>query len=261
MLTAEHMNVSDLALGRALREALHVYIGACATPTVLVELRNRAAEIDAGATSAQVPVAYAAPADVRRYLREQDGPPLQLGPKDESRSMAFYAAPVVPASHEAALIDKRSTGLYEKFRVERTDGSSAPGAKHCGCDYFVLDLTHDAHAMPALRAYADSCATSYPALAADLRAKLPMLKAFACSDSDLYAAESAEQAAVLYEDMSGKPPNAEDGYPYELTDAELDARQPAFDENKNRIEGQTTSVREMLAEHGNEPGWLAGSDW
>lgn len=46
--------------------------------------------------------------------------------------------------------DERTTGLYRKFIVTRTDGKSAPGQKHDGCDYFVLDLTHDPHAAPAL---------------------------------------------------------------------------------------------------------------
>jgi hypothetical protein len=63
-------------------------------------------------------------------------------------------------------------GLYGKFTVERTDGRSAPGAKHHGCDYFVLDLTHDPYARDAIRAYAKACATEYPALAHDLERKL-----------------------------------------------------------------------------------------
>ena len=41
-------------------------------------------------------------------------------------------------------------GLYRKFRIERVDGSDAPGGKHDGCQYFVLDLDHDPHALPAL---------------------------------------------------------------------------------------------------------------
>jgi hypothetical protein len=41
-------------------------------------------------------------------------------------------------------------GLYDKFNVSRTDGKSAPGEKHAGCRHFVLDLTHDPHARPAL---------------------------------------------------------------------------------------------------------------
>lgn len=67
----------------------------------------------------------------------------------------------------------KTRGLYEKYTVTRNDGSSEPGGKHHGCEYFVLDLTHDPHASAALRAYADSCAADYPLLAADLRSKLP----------------------------------------------------------------------------------------
>jgi hypothetical protein len=63
-------------------------------------------------------------------------------------------------------------GLYGKYRVERTDGKSAPGEKHYGCQYFVLDLDHDPHARAALAAYRDSCKAEYPRLAADLHALL-----------------------------------------------------------------------------------------
>lgn len=69
-------------------------------------------------------------------------------------------------------MSQRDRGLYEKFYVERTDGGHKPGEKHEGCNYFVLDLTHDPHAIPALRAYAESCAAEYPLLAADLGAML-----------------------------------------------------------------------------------------
>jgi hypothetical protein len=64
--------------------------------------------------------------------------------------------------------DKRQQGLIGKFKVTRVDGTDAPGAKHDGCRYFVLDVTHDPHAIPALKAYASSCRSEYPALAADL---------------------------------------------------------------------------------------------
>lgn len=64
---------------------------------------------------------------------------------------------------------KRERGLFRKYDVERTDGSSAPGEKHHACEYFVLDLSHDPFAPAALRAYAEACAQEYPALAADLR--------------------------------------------------------------------------------------------
>lgn len=62
----------------------------------------------------------------------------------------------------------QSKGLYQKFIVERADGSSAPGCRHEHCTYFVLDLDHDKFALPALRAYADACADEYGVLAADL---------------------------------------------------------------------------------------------
>lgn len=64
-----------------------------------------------------------------------------------------------------------TAGLYEKFKVERTDGQSEPGEKHHGCEYFVLDLDHDPHAIPALKAYAESCLDDYPQLAHDLKMK------------------------------------------------------------------------------------------
>ena len=69
-------------------------------------------------------------------------------------------------------MNKRNKGLYQKFQIiQRTDGQSEPGKKHFGCDYFVLDLTHDPHAREAVLAYANSCASDYPMLARDLRAK------------------------------------------------------------------------------------------
>jgi len=68
--------------------------------------------------------------------------------------------------------DKRLRGLYHKFNISRTDGSSVPGAKHADCDYFVLDITHDPFAIPALKAYADACQENYPALALDLYTKV-----------------------------------------------------------------------------------------
>jgi hypothetical protein len=67
---------------------------------------------------------------------------------------------------------KREVGLYNKFFVERTDGTGAPGGKHHGCEYFVLDLTHDKFAKAALAAYANACRSEYPLLAADLRKKV-----------------------------------------------------------------------------------------
>jgi len=62
----------------------------------------------------------------------------------------------------------KTRGLYGKFTVIRKDGSSLFGCKHHNCDYFVLDLSHDEHAISALKAYADSCRNEYPLLANDL---------------------------------------------------------------------------------------------
>ena len=72
----------------------------------------------------------------------------------------------------------KSKGLYNKYRVERTDGKSQPGEKHFGCEYFVLDLTHDPFALPALMAYSEACNAEYPKLAIDL-----MKKVYACLES------------------------------------------------------------------------------
>jgi hypothetical protein len=63
-------------------------------------------------------------------------------------------------------------GFYHKFIVRRVDETDGPGRKHEGCEYFVLDLTHDKHAPAALRTYAESCQDEYPMLAADLREKV-----------------------------------------------------------------------------------------
>lgn len=63
---------------------------------------------------------------------------------------------------------EKETGIYSKFNVSRTDGSSAPGGKHHDCPYFVIDLKHDKFAISALRSYADACYNEYPELAEDI---------------------------------------------------------------------------------------------
>jgi len=70
-----------------------------------------------------------------------------------------------------------NVGLINKFKVERADGTSAPSQKHDGCDYFVLDLTHDEFALTALIAYKLACCKKYPKLAADLAQKIRVMKA------------------------------------------------------------------------------------
>lgn len=59
-------------------------------------------------------------------------------------------------------------GLFRKFIVRRTDGSDGPGGKHEGCEYFVLDVTHDRHAKAALAAYAAAVRSTNAVLADDL---------------------------------------------------------------------------------------------
>jgi len=64
--------------------------------------------------------------------------------------------------------DKSDKGIMRKFKVERLTPSSR-GINHDHCHYFVLDIDHDPHARTAASAYAESCETEYPNLAADLR--------------------------------------------------------------------------------------------
>ena len=86
------------------------------------------------------------------------------GPDNHLEKMTMNQLP----EHDASK-SKNDQGLYRKFEVNRTDGSDAPGGKHHGCEYFVLDITHDKFAAPALLAYADACESEYPELATDLR--------------------------------------------------------------------------------------------
>jgi hypothetical protein len=65
--------------------------------------------------------------------------------------------------------DDRHKGLYQKYEVRRTDGSSEPGGKHEGCQYFVLDMDHDPYAVDALEAYMKACYPTYRRLAEHLR--------------------------------------------------------------------------------------------
>lgn len=66
-------------------------------------------------------------------------------------------------------LSDKEQGLYDKYIVLRTDGSSGKGDKHENCNYFVLDLNHDKHAIAALDAYAESARLEYPQLSEDIR--------------------------------------------------------------------------------------------
>ena len=64
--------------------------------------------------------------------------------------------------NKETVVDNR--GLFQKYKVERLDKSE----NHPDCQYFVLDMTHDKHAVWALAAYAGACRDTHPNLAKDL---------------------------------------------------------------------------------------------
>ena len=73
-------------------------------------------------------------------------------------------------------MSQRNKGLFNKYRVYRTEENDVKShSKHIDCDYFVLDLTHDVHAIPALKAYAESARKDgYEQLADDIETKIEL---------------------------------------------------------------------------------------
>jgi hypothetical protein len=59
--------------------------------------------------------------------------------------------------------------LINKYSVFRNDAQDKPGLKHADCELFVLDVTHDPYAVPALARYIEVCSETHPVLALDLR--------------------------------------------------------------------------------------------
>lgn len=94
-------------------------------------------------------------------------------------------------------------GLFRKFDVRRTDGSDAPGGKHHGCRYFVLDMDHDPYARVALSAYADVCALTHPKLARDIREKWG-IRAYLAASGEV--AHQPAQVAVKPLEWRSEPP-------------------------------------------------------
>jgi hypothetical protein len=92
-------------------------------------------------------------------MREADLLPFLRG-LQASREPCPDCAPS-PALGEGS---NKHRGMYEKYTVTRNDGSE----RHVGCEYFVLDMTHDKHAKAAILAYANSCKSEYPQLSYDL---------------------------------------------------------------------------------------------
>lgn len=90
--------------------------------------------------------------------------------EDAARAIAdlYKKTQVATVDPSPEPVDETHLGLHAKYRVERLDGRSAPGEKHHGCYYFVLDVDHDPYAVPALQAYVDACGIDYPKLALDL---------------------------------------------------------------------------------------------
>lgn len=93
------------------------------------------------------------------------------------------AAPVTSFPQRDVTKSAEQQGLFEKFRVQRLDGSDCGGGKHYGCKYFVLDLDHDQHAPAAMQAYAASCRETHPQLTADIDKQYPPAAPVALSDA------------------------------------------------------------------------------
>jgi len=85
--------------------------------------------------------------------------------RQRDHSSPFY---IEPLRERDTSTPSTEQGLFRKYDVRRTDGSDAPGGKHHGCDYFVLDVSHDPAAPAALAAYAGAIKATHPQLAADM---------------------------------------------------------------------------------------------
>lgn len=120
-------------------------------------------------------------------------------------------------------------GIFRKFDVRRVDGSDAPGGKHHGCRYFVIDMDHDAHAAAALRAYAESCAQSHPQLAADLRDEFGDKPKFL--SLDLTGTQLKEALEFI------APDGTEEQMESEVTIADLPADKAPLDDDNTRMPG------------------------
>jgi hypothetical protein len=88
---------------------------------------------------------------------------MEAPPKQQEQSGEAVALPGRDVSKPA-----EQQGMFRKFEVSRVDGSDQPGGKHHGCEYFVLDVTHDQHAKAALDAYAEACKETHPELSRDM---------------------------------------------------------------------------------------------
>ena len=107
--------------------------------------------------------------------------------------------------HCEVRVSTRTQGLFAKFRVERLTPSSR-GIDHTDCRYFVLDITHDPHALSAAVAYANSCESEYPFLAEDLRS---MVRGVALLAKSVPAAATpSDQHSSLHAKIRKERPHA-----------------------------------------------------
>ncbi len=78
----------------------------------------------------------------------------------------------------------KTTGLYQRFKVERLDG------RHAHCKYLVLDLDHDPLAREAAETYAQAARKAgFVQLSVDIRTYLCDTR----KDHDQYIAEKSVQ--------------------------------------------------------------------
>lgn len=75
-------------------------------------------------------------------------------------------------------VERDQRGWHNKFRVARIDGEHKAGKKHDGCEYFVLDLTHDPHAVATVMLYGQHVYFRRPGLYRDIVARYPGAKLF-----------------------------------------------------------------------------------
>ncbi|WP_209448779.1 hypothetical protein [Rhodococcus qingshengii] len=105
------------------------------------------------------------------------------------------SSPVVPAPTETGT---NPAGLTDKYIVRRVDGSDTEGGRNFGRRYFVLSYDSDLHARTALTAYAASCETDYPELAADLRARLGEKEAPAPTETEWQTWQEVPEGVKYY---------------------------------------------------------------
>lgn len=128
----------------------------------------------------------------------------------EQVSPVVHAVTVYESSRD--IPPDKERGIYQKYSVQRVDGSSLPGGKHEGCDYFVLDLTHDAHARAAILAYARSCKLTHPKLSEELTKKANQGVKFHLYEDDeghVYAAHTVREAREAWMEDTGWTPELE----------------------------------------------------